>query len=166
MEESVRLHRERSGWFGPGVSNTFHQTACVKCNRHFGSSPLSHILTPRAQPRTTFQGTWVVRGKDGVPDGTKGRPSSEVRDGIPGSRSSLSHELGTSTACHPRPSHAPTNVTMLLGSGHSYTLILTAQLPVQMRPACHMAAWLRCSCCRLYWPPGGSILQLSIGLRS
>ena len=40
---------------------------------------------------------------------------------IPGSWSLLSC-LGTSTACHPRPSHAPTNVTTLLGMVLTYIL--------------------------------------------
>ena len=64
-----------------------------------------------------YQALWINIGKcEGL---------FNIGNRIPGSRSSLYHELGTSTACHPRPSHAPANVTIhcYLGTGVTYTLI-------------------------------------------
>ena len=73
-----------------------------------------------------FQGTWDEEG---------GRtylmaPGTLLRRGADGMEfravdpcyPAQAGSMGTSTACHPRPSHAPTNVTRLLGSGVTYTL--------------------------------------------
>ena len=44
MVESVRLHRERSGWFGPGVSNTFQPNGLCQMQQALWLEPPSHIF--------------------------------------------------------------------------------------------------------------------------